>query len=244
MKIFCLTVVMFFQYITIAHSVEIVVKDGKNNGIKSIISLQYNNKTSDHGPTDEDGYMGDLDKCMRGAKFLVFPESPDYYKAKEYCNPSTENLVIQVTKKVHLVELIESAKQFEEMDELGSAALLYSEIAAKLQNIPSSEFDEIISISREKSTAYFVITSNLMPPKDALFFDPSQDSYVMSEEYSEKLKEWQSMQGLKQTGVIDFRSLSKLSSAGLGENPINDKLLKEIKPKVSILSIKRIGFKL
>jgi hypothetical protein len=197
-------------------AIEIIVKDDDNKGVKSFITLEYNQVKSDHGPTDDDGMMPDVEPCKRGYKFHALPESPDYFSSKKYCLPTTEQLVLKVTKKVYLLGLVESAEKFERNKETGNASLVYAEIAARLSNIDSDDInDKTINIARQKSLSYFVDASKIMERKDALYRDEQQGKVVMSENFSLKLKEWQVSRGISATGVVDYPSISSVSNQSI-----------------------------
>ncbi|REL31293.1 hypothetical protein DXX94_11545 [Thalassotalea euphylliae] len=59
--------------------------------------------------------------------------------------------------------MIEHAKQFEANQDYGTAAKYYAEIATRLESIPTYENDDVVLAAREKSLAYFVNASQIMP---------------------------------------------------------------------------------
>ncbi|REL31295.1 hypothetical protein [Thalassotalea euphylliae] len=73
MKLRLITLVVFYLYAISSVAIELIVKDDNDRGVKSVISLKHNNKTSDHGPTDENGQMEGLAQCQRGQKYHALP---------------------------------------------------------------------------------------------------------------------------------------------------------------------------
>lgn len=188
--------------------VDIHVSNDFNKGVPSKIILEYKNQKFEKGPTNSEGFMPLDDSCKRGYKFHVEPNSPDYYGSTKFCMPDSTKVTFKLTKRKYIKLLLSKAKALELEKLPGKAALVYSEVASRMDGTDIA----IAKLARDKSTKLSVTKLNLIDSQVALHFDKNQNRTVITSEFSSALKEWQIDKGIDDSGQLDYKTLSIIAS--------------------------------
>ena len=160
------------------------------------------------GATDEDGYYKGTIQCERGERVRVKPVGSLYYTREIRC-PIREAL-IKIQSVTIVTGLKNDARDAEKKGEVGKAALLYNEVAAR------ASYAEDQTGNKAERKVYELIGRALNVGK-ATQYDPSQKRHVASTELIEAVKEFQSKEGVGVSGKIDYATLKAAAGFDIGD---------------------------
>ena len=103
---------------------------------------------------------------------------------------------------------MKNAKILFDMGDYGSAALAFSEGAARLKKVNKTE-------SADAAIKAFEAAGKVFDVDNAVKFDPNQSKFVISPELGMAIKEHQKENGLKESGKLDFKTLKSVSKKDL-----------------------------
>lgn len=204
MTIFCVTIL---PYISFAKQF-ITVENDLGKGVKSMISISLGDSNEKKWVTDDKGKLILKSPCRKGNQIKAFPFNRLYYEGSVDCSPKNSHLIVKVTKKCYVVNLRWNAKVFEDNGNSGNAALAYLELAARYHSIDPFEASEF----REKTYMNFSVAIDTPENIQVVHYDLLQKRKVLTKEFVEYLKTYQKKQGLRETGVIDFNTISTESN--------------------------------
>jgi len=188
---------------------KIYVIDDHGNGVKSeIFKLDRKSKRTRIGLTDDIGYKEAYMLCEHGDQIEACPKSGNFFHEEVECTKSVVQK-IKVTRKRIYVNLKANAAFFEKEGEFAKAAMIYSDISAR-----AASFDAGFAEFAETNT--HVLFGKYLGMSNAVVYDPKQRKEVMSPIMKEKVKEFQRGCNIKESGKLDYSTLSTAADAPIG----------------------------
>lgn len=191
----------------------VFVRDDRATGVRSEVFVEKNAQQHRQGETNNDGYILLTKGCKQGEIISATPISPLYYKGKTDCNPAAKQLEVRVTKKAFVDILKWNATRLETAGDWAKAALVYNEIAGRVEPVNKTEAQE----SREKVYLLFAEHVDVGRKLNVAVFDPLQEKKVMSPGFARKVEEFQFKMGIPVSGRIDYKTLSTAAGEDIGK---------------------------
>ncbi len=203
------SVIVLLLLPTLSYTEQIVeVKDDYNNGISSGI---FYNDTDEHiGDTNQSGIFVSESLCTDDKMIIAKPKSPLYESGKCKCVAGTNKFVVKVTWKPIYSNLIENKNYFISRGDYASAALASNEIVARSTDV------ETVKAERIEIIVNFSKYLKLSEATKAVNFDPVQKETVATPAMVDAVKLFQKNNGLPETGLIDYKTLSEAADRDVG----------------------------
>jgi len=213
LSLFFLFFILLQVKLVLAGAITVVDVDNEKKGVKSeVYRLEENFKDGrikkegfSIGETNEDGYLDISQYHMNGKKIKVRPIDENYAIPKEINCPAVNNYIVKVTKIKALESLKVYANLMEKNGEYSKAALLYNEIYARApEYLPKAE---------EK---VYVLSGKYLNNKKPVKYDMKQGKEVISVGFVKDIKKFQKANGIRETGILDYKTLRKVSGTDIG----------------------------
>ncbi|WP_144395519.1 peptidoglycan-binding protein [Pleionea sediminis] len=206
-------VIVFALFSIDIYSEEQIVQvlDDSGKGVKSKIFVLLGNDNEPKGITDDSGNLALSNLCQPGELVEAEPINSLYYKGTSDCSSRSKNTIVKVTSKSFADNLINNAINLEEKGQYGTAALGYTEFAYRMDKIDS----EKASSARVSAYLSFAKSLNVTDEDAVIQFDPQQNATVLTKFFVDKVKLYQSENGLPQTGKLDFVTLENQAEKSL-----------------------------
>jgi hypothetical protein len=201
---FLLVSVIIFSSPILANDQTVQVRDDFGVGIKSNIFVLIGEKNKPRGVTNDTGILAVTNLCQPGEQIEADPINALYYKGISDCQTTNGNILVKVTSKAFANNLWENATKLEQTGRYGTAALGFTEFAARVARINPEEAGK----ARVKAYFAFAKSINVTDEDKVVQFDQHQQAYVLTGDFVEVLKAFQEEKGLKQTGHLDFSTVS------------------------------------
>lgn len=189
------------------------VRDDRGAGVRSEVFLEKDAQPHRQGETDDYGYILLAKGCKQGDIILASPINPLYYKGRKDCSPAAKQLEVRVTKKKFAQNLQSNATRLENARDWAKAALVYNEIAGRVEPVDDLEAQE----SRQKVYLLFARHLKLGTEINVIVFDLQQEKWVMSPGLARKVEEFQLENGITASGRIDYKTLSTAAGEDVGK---------------------------
>lgn len=183
---------------------EIRVVDDNSRGIKSeIITVDPDNKESFMQETDANGVVRLNYECKQSQRLKAKPMDQSYYPSRpKPCDSSV--LTLPVSKRAVVMILKTHAESAVKREDYGIAALLYTEIAARV-----GSSDTKLAVQAEKNT--YLFAGKKLGVVDPIIFDQPQNKFVMSPNFLAALVKFQKDNGILAKGQLNFMTLKILA---------------------------------
>ncbi len=158
--------------------------------------------------TDDQGELKLSFVCPQGTRIQARPYSKAYtYSKKAYCRPTLELRVDPIKVMVRLQENLDKALESEDY----ATSML---IANELANIEPREGKGVTGRTAENFA--IVYAEKAFGVTNGVVFDRAQGKVVMGPKLHAKVHEYQSQKGLKETGLLDYKTVSTLAGTSSG----------------------------
>ena len=162
-------------------------------------------------PLDETDDQGELKLsfvCPQGTRIQARPYSKAYtYSKKAYCRPT---LVLRVDPINVMMRLQANLDKALESVDYPTAILIANELA----NIETREGKGVTGRAAENRA--IVYAEKAFGVTNGVVFDGAQGKMVMAPQLQAKVREYQSLNGLKETGQLDYNTVSTLAGTSSG----------------------------
>lgn len=190
---------------------QVRVRNDQNQTVRSEIFLFPPTVPEKPLPLDETDDQGELKLslvCPQGTRIQARPYSKAYtYSKKAYCRPTLELRVDPIKVMARLQENLDKALESEDY----ATAIL---IANELANIETREGKGVTG--REAETWAIFYAEKALRVTSGVVFDRAQGKAVMAPKLQAKVREYQSLKGLKETGQLDYKTVSTLAGTSSG----------------------------
>jgi len=228
----------------------ITVTGDLGEGIVAVVELipPAHNAGRDYvGTTDDKGILvlAPPLECPQRYRLYFRVEAGRYLSKTEDCQRVSSPLATKLSSFI-VVDALAQTFEPKTNDTTNAArnALVASELAFRLQTIPSEALRDQLTAAREqgfpgtadaleKEIAARMAMNPSMQPADwsslayesagvalgveePIQFDTNQRRFVMSEDLSRAVASFQASRGIKKTGILDYKTLSTLSESDIG----------------------------
>ena len=184
----------------------VIVQNDKNEFVRSEIVYFLPTAPLIAIPLDETDGQRDLTPyfdCPRGTKIRAQPIKLAYnFSIKKFCRPTLDLVVERKTVSVQLQENLDTTLAWKDY---ATAVLITNELAAietrDGNGVFGSAAEDLAVIYAEKA---FGVTGGFV-------FDDAQKKVVMTLKLQAKVHEYQSQNGLEETGQLDYNTVSTLA---------------------------------
>ena len=197
---------LLFAHLNTAFAQTLILKirviDDTGTGVESdMFKIDRKNATENVGITDKTGYFEFSEKCISGEKIRAVPVKKVLYWPGEGRCPKVPKSIV-VTKILYWKNLEANAKIFEDKRDYGKTAMIYSELSVRA--LPLSK-----KLARDNENKAYVAMDKYFHVDNPATLDPNQGKIVMSAELKENIESFQSQNGLKVTGKLDYATMQE-----------------------------------
>jgi hypothetical protein len=197
----------------------VLVRDDFGMGVKSKISILLGEDYKPKGMTDDTGLLSVNNLCQPGERVEAEPINAIYYKGMSDCRMTNGKILVKVTAKAFAYNLLENANMLANNGDYGTAALGFTEFAARMDNTAP----EVAKKARMKAFISFAKSIGINDENKVVRFDIRQQGYVLTPDFVNTLKSFQEENGLKMTGQLDFTTVNHQAEStiiSLGTNKV------------------------
>jgi hypothetical protein len=182
-----------------------VVDKHNGTGLESTIEkLTLDNTRLKVSITDKSGFALTDINCAVLEELIIVADDNTYYQEQIRCPVQSKKIAL--TAASYTKNFITNATKLYEQNEFGRAALAFNEAAYLVRRY---EDDSALLIQLEKNA--FISAGRQLAVSDSFVFDVKQNKDVMSPELRVAIEKFQSMNGLKAEGHLNFPTVEKLS---------------------------------